>query len=127
MVGMGGLRGGWGWLGTRSGRLHFCGDRGFGATVSGPTTGYPGHPARWPIGRNVASVAWLRGALGVWRPPQSAAHAPEGKKGEGTRNEIDPALFGLYRGRCRLARSAGLGMASASGLARYLVSAPAPS
>jgi hypothetical protein len=56
-----------GWLGTRSARLHFCGDRGSGATVLGPATRYPRHPARWLIGRDVASVAWLRGAFGVWR------------------------------------------------------------
>jgi hypothetical protein len=116
-----------GWLGTRSRRLHFCGDRGFRATVSGTTRGYPGHPARWLIGRDVASVAWLRGALGVRRPPQSAAYAPRARRGEGTRNESDPALFGLYRGRCRPAGSAGSGMASATGLERWLVSAPAPS
>ena len=116
-----------GWLGTRSGRLHFCGDRGFRATVSGTTRGYPRHPARWLIGRDVASVAWLRGALGVWRLPQSAAYAPRARRGEGTRNESDPALFGLYRGRCRPAGAARLGMASATGLERWLVSASAPS
>ena len=80
-----------GGLGTRSGRLHFCGDRGFRATVSGTTRGYPGHPARWLIGRDVASVAWLRGALGVWRPPQSAAYAPRARRGR------EPAMKSILR------------------------------
>ena len=51
-----------------------------------------GTPARWPTGRDVASVAWLRGALGVWRPPQSAAHAPRARRGK-----RDPAMKSILR------------------------------
>ena len=106
-----------GWLGTRSARLHFCGDRGSAQRYRGRQGGTLGTRRG---GSSAATLRLLLGSevpLGVWRAATIGRIRAEGKKGEGTRNEIDPALFGLCRGRCRPAGAAGLGMASATGLA----------
>ena len=97
------------------------------ATVSGTTRGYPRHPARWLIGRDVASVSLAPRCPGRLATATIGRIRAEGKEGR------EPAMKAILRySACTVVAAAPLaqprsGMASATGLERWLVSASAPS